>query len=304
MDSLESIFSATPPAVAEIRGEPEQSAPRESEPKEQRDADSEKLEAKPQEPVTGDVDGDDADEEYDPNDLRVEGLRKALNSQRSQAKKFRGESKANAARVRELEAKIHELTGHVSALHQQRPAQAPESQEKKPEAQDVWSEFYTKGPDFVRAEVQNAIQADREAQRRVAVAQKASHIDQLTAAFVAKHEDAQEHLNYFSSRAAKDRDLAAKFALVVDSGHPDPIKWAYDTAKAARKLSGYASIDDYEKALREKWEAEVKNGSGQQVNGNASAPRPVLRTLAGSRSGGAGVTRVSSQHVPLQELFG
>lgn len=293
-------MAKTPPHEREPERAESQETPRDAEPTEAKtEASTEPVEAKSH--TTDDDDGDDRDLDVEPS---LDGLKRALKSERSITRQQR---KALKEALGRLEAQQHQVTGHVAALHQQmaarttEPAKAPE-QKQQP---DEWDPFLAKGPLYVKEVIEREFREREAKAREVHVARQRARIDAQEQAFVQSSPEAAKTLAYFKQMAAADPSLSRQFEMIADGvhpgGHTDPVKWAHDVAKASLKFAQYGSIDEYEQALRKQWESE-RAGGGQASEPRGEARRTPL-TLAGHRGGGSSVTPAEPEPPALRAVL-
>lgn len=277
--SLDSILSDEPsvhtlPEAAESDSPAPESAPAEE---------AKASEPDPQ-PETGREDDEDEGDEsraYEPKELRVDGLRKALDSERKRAKEEARQRKEEARQRQELQRQLDHLNGQLTALR--RPQQP--AQQQQPKTEDEYEKFLAEGPKWTRGLVDQQVSQVREQLTR-------RQIEILQADFEDRHEDARDLLGKFSGLAQNDPSLAARFTAIVDGRDPayrNPVRFAYDYAKAYAQAAELADPVAY----REKVKAEVL--AELSKSGPSSSPQPPAKappkTLAGARGTGAGVTQ-------------
>jgi hypothetical protein len=204
-----------------------------------------KAEAKPAETH------EDEEDAHVPDDLS--GLKRALAAARGDKRKARKQ-------WQETEKRLAELSGRMSAMHQQPRADAP----KPPSPED---DFYA-----------NPVAA---MQRQAAQLRREMSVEMMRSV----REDYDQVVSEFA-RKIQGTPIATQIEAQL-SNHPNPARFVYDYAKNFAKLEGVSSIDDFEKKVEERVRArlEAEYAERQQPVNTRPIPKP---SLAGARGNGAG----------------
>jgi len=224
---------------------------------------------------------DGVDQDNEPAELNTAGLRKALGASRKEARE-------RDKRSRELERQLAQLTGQMQAMQQRPAVPAPIDTPK-----DDSADFYADPAAYARRvadERGKTVEARLEEQR---VMFRRERIADAQESYEAAHEDGKELLALFGQLAQQNPQLVAEFNAIADGRHPsyrNPVLFAAETARTAKRLQGVSSLDDFEKQLRAKWEAEQ---SGQSGDGPSARPTQTPKSIASSRGSGGAASRAA-----------
>jgi hypothetical protein len=287
MRSMDSIL-ADEPSVQSLPESAEDIAPvgEGDEVKVDEGATPEKAETKAQPPTEKVADEED-DQDPDPKDYSVAGLRKALSAVRGDKRTMRKKWQETEKRVQEYERKLAMLEGELNAVRKQ-PQPAQEAQ--KPTDPD--DEFYTLGPGkfaetreqrLERKIEEKLIETDRRAMRRVV-----QDYDEAEAAFVAA--------------AQANPALAATWRA-----SDDKVGFAYERGKELMELQKYGagSVQDLRAKIRAELEAEIaqQRETAPTPTAHRAPAKPIPKSNASARGSGAGAPQAWSGPRPLEDIF-
>lgn len=245
-----------------------------------------------EQPATGA--GTESDDDG-PDPVDLDGFRKAL-------KAARGDRRSAKKEARELQRQLDQLAGRLSAMQPQQPqaGSQPPTPDAKPDTDD---DYFADPRAYVRNTVQSQVGTVQGAMEQQRIAFQRARIADAEDAFVDRIEDAREHLDYFKALAANDPGLRAQFAAVADGQHPgyrNPVRYAYDYAKAHKQATEMADPAAYEAKLRAKWEAE-RNEPGQQP---VKTPTKTPKSIATSRGTGGASKQEWSGPRAAKDIYG
>jgi hypothetical protein len=231
-------------------------------------------------PATGEPEDLDA-EDFEPGELRVDGLRKVV-------KKERELRKAATKAARESDERAKQLQSQIQAM-QSRPVPQAAPQAQAQTAEDIEAQYWADPAAFTRQHTEREV-------ARVRAELTSYKLDTSEDYARRTYPDYADKAKAFFAMASSNRELAQQAMSA-----PNPGEFVY---RAGQQLLLASEIGNdpsaYEARLRAKWEAERSGEASAPVTRPAAPPR----SLASVRGSGATASRSYSGPRSAEDLYG